>query len=302
MCHKYTKEKADKMRVGIIGIGHPFESQYMALKALGYEVVVCDKDENKLKNIDGEKYIDYYELVDKVDYVFISTPPETHYEIIKYFVNKNIKVICEKPMVITKNQLDDIKNYCNEIYNILHFSWGEEIEWFINNYNSKDIKDIKEIKAYINDPYIVNEYIRDESLSLNGAYLDETVNPLSAIVKIVNGDIKFRDVQKKYYDGDIYDYEALSNFKINNIDVSIDVKWNDNGLKEKYIDIYYQDTIIRLDSFNVQVVNLNTKEVLFKSNNHRMNMHYLNALKNISFDEWDNVVLLYEALLEGVDV
>ena len=290
------------MKIGIIGIGHPFKSQYNALKTLNYDIVLCDINPSKLNKYTEKKYSDYHDLLYDVDLVFISTPPITHFNIIKFFLENNKKVICEKPAVVNKNELYELKKLINNnFYNILHFSFGEEILWFKENFDMKQTP-IK-IEAFINDPYIENNHIRFESLGLHGAYLDETINPLSAIARLYGTNIKFVNANKVYDDISKLDYKAISHFNVNNIPTYINVIWNDNRNREKYIDLYFKDRIIRLDSYNVKVIDLTKNEILFVSNNNRMYMHYINGLKSMNFnsDELNFSLAINSAIMEGVD-
>ena len=287
------------MKIGIIGMGHPFASQYKALKDLGYEIVLCDIDYDKMKNYDEDKYIDYKDLLHKVDVVLISTPPKCHYDLVKYFLENGLKVICEKPLVVKQKDLIELNNLVNNnFYNILHFSFGEEVNWFLNNniYGKS-----KRIEVFINDPYIDNMNVREEVISLSGAYLDETINPLSAIKRIFNEKITFLDVHKEYSKNNI-DYIANSKFLVGDIEVFINVSWNDENNREKYMDLYFEDQVIRLDSYNVKVIDLTNNVTLFKSNNNRMYMHYYNGFKNLTFinKDWVNAFEINKSILEGM--
>ena len=44
----------------------------------------------------------------KCDAVFVVTPPETHYEICKYFLNKGTDVFCEKPLTLSEKTSADL--------------------------------------------------------------------------------------------------------------------------------------------------------------------------------------------------
>lgn len=291
------------MNIGIIGISHTYKSIIKALESLKFNIIVCDIDENKLKNIIYPKYNDYHLLANEVEYVYIATPPNTHYEIAKYFLKLGKKVICEKPLVDKRRDLDDLyKLVNNNFYNMLHFAYGEELDYFIQNFDTS-IKPQK-IIVQINDPYILNNQILEEKLSLGGAYLDETINPLSAIKRIYNENIKFQNLETKTYEGDILDYESHAKFLVGNIDVEINVWWNDEDNAEKYIDLYFEDYVIRLDSYNVQVINLTKKEVLFKSTKHRMDYHYLKGLSNMNFDLQTTLFAqeINKAIMEGLCV
>lgn len=265
------------MKIGIIGAGHPFRYQYEALKDLGFNLILCDKDLSKLEGYEEEKTDNFEYLVNKVDVVLISTPPSTHKELIEYFESKNIKVISEKPLVTKKEDLCILEK-SNNFYNILHFAFGLEISYFKEHF--QNLSNIVKIEAFINDPYIENNHIRAESLSLNGAYLDETINPLSALSRIFNQYPKYIASNLKYLDGDTFDYASIANYQINNIDITINVSWNDTNNRDKYIDIYYHDKVIRLDSMKQQVINLNTEEILFQGEGVRMYNHYYYGFKD----------------------
>lgn len=266
-------------KICIIGAGHAFQYQYKALKDLGYEILVCDKDKEKINGY--EKTIsDYHDIPNDYELVLVSTPPKTHYEIIKYLNSIGKTIICEKPLVVSIEELDSIENASYEFYNILHFSFGDEIEWFINSKYSTLIPN--NIKIYINDPYIENNHIMESKVLLNGSYLDETINPLSALLRIYKKDIKFVSVEKKYYDGDIYDYSSCSKFIMDNVIVESFVNWNNFKDKSKYIDLYFDDFIIRLDSMNRCVINLTSGEVLYKNEEERMYKHYINGFRDFN--------------------
>ena len=286
-------------KICIIGAGHAFEFQYKALKKLGYDILVCDINKEKLK--DYEKTItDYHDIPKEYNLVLISTPPNTHHEIIKYLYSKNKKIITEKPLVINMNQLNELSENNYQFYNILHFSFGDEIEYFINSKYSKEKPEY--IKIYINDPYIENNHIQKEKIALNGSYLDETINPLSALKRIYQKDIKYKKTVKFVYEGDKHDYASISKFKIGDIKIDAFVKWNDKNNKNKYIDIYFKDYTIRLDSINRSVINITTNETLYKNDEDRMYKHYLNAFKDyeIKKENSKEAIILNREILRGV--
>ena len=287
------------MKIGIIGMGHPFESQYNALKKLGYEIVLCDIDKRKMDGYEEEKYVDYKDLLHKVDIVLISTPPESHFSIAEYFLERDVKVICEKPLVTKMEDLEKLNNLVhNNFYNILHFCYGEEVEWFLKH---NSLGKPSRIEVFIHDPYMENGFIKPEASSLCGAYLDETINPLSAIKRLYDGKITFLDVQKKYSKDNI-DFIANSQFLVGDIEVSVHVSWNDSNNREKYMNLIFEDRVIQLDSFHVRVFDVTHEKVLFESSNKRMFMHYYNGFQNINFqqEEWKKAYFLNKAILEGV--
>lgn len=286
------------MKIAIVGLGHAFKKQYNALKKIkefkGIEL--CDNNKEKIsKYLCKDNYLNL-----ESNQVIIATSPKLHLDMIKNLTNQNKKIIIEKPIVISRKELTYLERNINKekYYNSLHFSFGLEIDYFINNINLKP----KKIYAYISDNYVSNNKIKDKALSLCGSYLDEVINPLSAIGRMFGYNIKYISTTKKKYKDDIYDYYSLSHFKTDNIPITIEVLWN-NLPSQKYIDLYYENKIIRLDSMNQSVIDLTNNIVLFKATGDRMTNHYIGVfndyLKNKS--NYDISIKLHKELLKGVD-
>ena len=277
--------------ISIIGLGHAFIYQNNALKRYFNKIDLCDIDINKIIKY---KAVNDYKLLNN-SLVLISTPPNTHLEIIKDLKNK--KIILEKPMVTNMNELNELININNKnIYSSLHYAYGKEIEYFIKNINKKPIK----IYSYISDNYVTNNHINKEQISLGGSYLDEVINPLSALTRMFGYNIKFINNDKKYYKGDKYDYYSKSLFKINDIDITIEVEWN-NKLSQKYIDLIYEDKTIRLDSMNQQVIDLTNNKTIYKAKGDRMTNHYIGVIKDyFNNNNFDKSIILHKEFLKGV--
>ncbi len=70
-------------------------------------VAVCDQSKTMLKimkkYVDIDVYSDYREMIDnkELDFVVISTPSDSHSDIINYAISKNLHVFTEKPFAMT---------------------------------------------------------------------------------------------------------------------------------------------------------------------------------------------------------
>lgn len=286
------------MEIAIVGLGHAFKKQYDALKSIkAFETIeLCDKSEDKIREYGCKD--DYLQL--EADHIIVATSPKVHLEMIKNLINQGKKVVLEKPIVVNLKELEELKKIINKdnYYNSLHFAYGVEVDYFIKK---KVLGKPKKIKAYISDPYVKNNHIIPSSLGLCGSYLDEVINPLSAISRLFGYDIHFIGVEKKYYEGDPYDYYSKSNFKINDIPVEVEVLW-DEEVSQKYIDLYYEDGVIRLDSMNQRVIHLTNNEILFEGQGDRMTNHYIGVF-NDYLENGSNLEIslkLHEELLRGV--
>lgn len=284
------------MEIAIIGLGHAFSKQYNALERIKEfkRVELCDIDKEKLARFNCKS--NYLDLIS--NHVIIATSPKLHLEMIENLIKQRKQIIIEKPIVVNQNQLKELENIVSKdnYYNSLHFAFGLEIDYFIENINLKP----KKIYSYISDNYVKDNQIKKEVFSLCGSYLDEVINPLSALGRMFGYDIEFITNSKKYYKNDIYDYSSYSEFMIDDIPFSIDVVWN-NQPSEKYIDLYYGDYILRLDSMNQKIINLTTNEVLFKGEGDRMTNHYLGVFKDYlkNKSNYDISIKLHKELLKG---
>ena len=85
------------MRVGIIGTGFIADVHAAALRAAGQDIVaICGNEEAALASFSkkwsiAKTYMDYRDIpLENLDAVHICTPPNTHYAIAKYFLEKNL--------------------------------------------------------------------------------------------------------------------------------------------------------------------------------------------------------------------
>lgn len=102
------------MRVGIIGTGFIADVHAAALRAAGQDIVaVCGNEEAALASFSkkwsiAKIYTDYQDIpLEILDAVHICTPPNTHYAIAKYFLEKNL---CLEKNQERENNLDLEKN------------------------------------------------------------------------------------------------------------------------------------------------------------------------------------------------
>lgn len=113
-----------KFKAAIVGGGFIGGVHIDAVRRLGNIEVVAICDESGV----GEKakkyhvlsaYEDYQKMIDEVkpDVIHICTPNNTHYEIAKYAIEKNIHVICEKPFTTTIEQARELVDMA-KIYDV----------------------------------------------------------------------------------------------------------------------------------------------------------------------------------------
>ena len=106
------------MRVGIIGLGAISPLHIRAILNRGQKITaICDVDAARCKKINDEfnlgakEYSDYNQMIDsgEVDVIHVCLPHYLHSEVICKALSKDIHVLCEKPLAINFEQLNDIE-------------------------------------------------------------------------------------------------------------------------------------------------------------------------------------------------
>ncbi len=100
------------MKIAVIGLGVIGRVHLEALAEMERSVVaVCDVDESKFAEYPhATPYVDYKKMIDEIrpDVVHICTPHYLHAEMVVYALNKGVNVLCEKPLCISRDEIDQI--------------------------------------------------------------------------------------------------------------------------------------------------------------------------------------------------
>ena len=177
-------------KTGIIGLGTITKHYLEGLEEskLLDVTATCDllqRAPSRKQFFDFEFYTDYKEMIanEDLDYVVISTPPASHYEIASYALTQGLNVIMEKPAVLHLEQYQELLDLAKEkgvIFEVMyHWQNGSEVISFNNLF---DTSKITEIHVSVMDPYSQDgKSINDDKVKLGGAWIDSGVNILSMI-------------------------------------------------------------------------------------------------------------------------
>lgn len=161
------------MRVAVIGIGAIAPLHIKALQNCGQEIVaLCDieidrcEKANRTFGLTASVYSNYSEMIEKetLDAVHICTPHFLHAEMICAALDRNINVLCEKPVAVNERQLSEIEDAVQR-------SSAQLGVCFQNRYNEP----ILYIKEFFKDRPIQSAYAnltwcRDERYYGSGAW------------------------------------------------------------------------------------------------------------------------------------
>ena len=193
----------------------------------------------ELKKISNIKFIfrskdNYKNYFKKIDWVFVLTPNETHYKIVKYFLKKKTNVFCEKPLTLdeakakeliniskkkgVKMYIDDIEKYKKKKLKISNFK----------NYILRTKKDKGSSLSLLNrlayhDLYLLNDFI----LNKNIRKINTSINQKKLEFQIV---LKNKLIFEFYYNID-------SEYKIHKINNTRFDKFKNNPVKDMLLNV-----------------------------------------------------------------
>jgi hypothetical protein len=153
---------------------------------------------SKLKQLDDIEIVWIYTSQDqwKVDtdnlnWVFIATPNDVHFEQVQYFIKQKVNVFCEKPLTPTYDQskqlfdlaekhnvklyVDDVFNYRTERINIKNLTKPIKVTW--NKITSNTLYDLMYHDLYLLWPYW--KYSND--IEFNYGTLDNKIHKINNI-------------------------------------------------------------------------------------------------------------------------
>ena len=245
------------------------------------------KDKNSdLKNIkwfkNKKSFFDFCNL----DYVYISSVNSKHFLDCKYALNKNVNVICEKPMCLNLDELNKLKNIAKERErNIFEMTQYTSHPLFIKLrkiLSSKKIGEIIEVKSSFKIPLNDKKNFRFNNNYGGGALFDVGFYPISTMFTL--------------FDSKIIEIEKVKLIKKNKIDMAGNLlakneegirfylKWGFNSLYENYINIFGKKGKIKVNFFFSKRVKQDGKIEIIKKKKEIINIENANQI-NLAFND-----------------
>jgi len=150
--------------------------------------------------------LNYNELLDRVDAVYIASPHLTHYEYIKKALIKGKHVLCEKPIVLSAKQANELYKLAEEkecvLLEAIKTAYSPGFLRLLSIAKSGLIGKIKNIDATFTK--LVKGNIRELDINTGGGSMTELGSyPLLAIIKLLGQNIEeikfysYYDIEKK---------------------------------------------------------------------------------------------------------
>ncbi len=159
------------------------------------------------------------EIGNDVDWVYISTPIATHFELVFKYLKKNKNVICEKLLTSslndTKALFDLAQKNAVQLFEVCMYKYHKQYAHLVNTVNS-NAQNLKKVNASFSIPHLEKDDIRYKKELGGGALLDVGYYPVSLLISLFGEplSIKSTSFSEKGYDVDlsgaaIFEYESF---------------------------------------------------------------------------------------------
>lgn len=174
--------KNNILKIGVIGSGRIAkrfikESKYVS--GINIEGVLS-RNEEKCRNFCEENELNFYsvnynDFIKKVDAVYIATPHKTHYEYIKKSLDLKKHVLCEKPMVLSREEALELYRLAEEkkvvLLEAIKTAYCPAYEKMMSLVKSGIIGEVRDIEACFTK--LVSGNIRELELEEKGGSVTE---------------------------------------------------------------------------------------------------------------------------------
>lgn len=210
--------KNNILRMGIVGngrIANRFVAEAKYVSGISVESVF-GRNETHVKDF-AEKHelnsytTNYNEFLKTVDAVYIATPHKTHYEYAKLAILNKKHVLCEKPMVLSKREAEELFELAKTnnviLQEAIKTAYAPAFNKLVNIAKSGIIGQIKDISATFTK-LVGDKSLREFNKDMGGGSVTELATyPLCPIVKLLGTnykDINFSSIWDKETGVDTY--------------------------------------------------------------------------------------------------
>lgn len=206
-----SAESSGVLKIGIVGYGriaNRFITESKFVSGVNIEGVFGPNQKSLEQFVEKHELeffsLRYDEFLDKVTAVYIASPHLTHYEYIKKALKKGKHVLCEKPMVLSAQQSDELYTLAKSkgcvLLEAIKTAYSTGFIKLLGIAKSGLIGKIKNIDATFTK--LVEGNIRElDSNTAGGSVTELASYPLLAIIKLLGQNIEEFEFYS-YYDND----------------------------------------------------------------------------------------------------
>ncbi|MCJ7596319.1 MAG: Gfo/Idh/MocA family oxidoreductase [Desulfobacterales bacterium] len=178
----------EKLRVGVIGVGHLGEYHVQKYKAIpGVALVgVVDTNLDRADEIAGrystKRYAHHHDILPKVDAVSLAVPTEMHFEVAKDILSEGVHLLVEKPITYQLEPADTLIRIAREKELVLQVG-------LVERFNPAVVK----MESLLNRPVFIESH-RMNMFTVRGTdidvVLDLMIHDLDIILHAVPSEVK----------------------------------------------------------------------------------------------------------------
>jgi len=236
------------MKAGIIGLGKMGISHCSILGSHDdiKEISICDSSKFLLSAFKQHSkfkcYTDYKRMIkdNKLDFVVVATPTKFHYDMVKYALENNCHVFCEKPFVLSTYEGSELNNIAVENNLVNQVGYHNR---FIGTFQATKkyvdfglIGDIYHIKGAAYGPVVVKEKTetwRSDPAEGGGCLYDYASHVINLMQYIVGAtDRVSGTILKNIYSKNVEDAVYSSIFYKNGITGQLSVNWSEETYRK----------------------------------------------------------------------
>jgi len=177
-----------KINIAVIGVGNLGQhhariySEFEDVNLVG----IVDINKNQLDKVSNQLkvkgYTDYHDILDKVDGISVVTTTDSHYQISKDIISRNINCLVEKPITMNLKEAEELIVLAQQKKVILQVG-------HIERFNPAVI----ELQKYIKNPKFIEANrlgIYDPRVSYIGVVLDLMIHDLDIVLYLVDSKVQ----------------------------------------------------------------------------------------------------------------
>lgn len=231
----------------------------------------------------------------------LALPVKAKVKVATELMEKGVAVIVEKPICEdykSVRNLYDVSARTNvPLLCIFHWKYADEVI-FLKNHLSEYGR-IKSIATTILDDYACGGHIRQDRLSLSGAWYDSGINVLSFLDEIIDlTNIKLKEKTCVTDELSGQDKYAFRSFEADGAQIDITVDWRTDSRQKSSV-IVTEKGVLDVDHTN-QKIYFNKEPIFSSPTDDRLSSHYKNMFENLDIndDTKKKTMLLHKILFE----
>ncbi len=209
----------DKIKVALIGVGNFGKKRLEALKYTQLFDIIGYIDTQKRNEL-GITRLEPSDIEDlsSLDALIISSPNHTHFSYLKWALENNIHVLCEKPICTNKGEIEilrQLKTKSSSLFkmgsNFSYFPTNLELKKILKNHNYGKLKRVKSSIGHNNMKNLAQWFFKEDlsgggSLIDNGIHIITFFNSIFSSLTVKSLELSFNEQQ---------DVEVKSFLKLN---------------------------------------------------------------------------------------